>query len=89
MQLFQGVRREIFRRRLVLLDAFQIANQHCCLFFLFIDDALEVVELLIDFLTNFIFESFLITDLLLHLLGLLKVAGALHLDIFELLEMHV
>ena len=71
------------------MDALQIADQHCCLFFLFVDDALEVVELLIYFLTNFIFKSFLVADLLLHLLGLLQVTGALHLDIFELLEMHV
>ena len=89
IQLIKSVRREVLRWRLVLLHAFKVANDNCCLLLLLIDNALEVVKLAVHLLRDLIFKLLLIADLFLHFLCLLKVVRAFLLNIFQMLKMHV
>ena len=81
--------REILGWRLVFLHTFKIADDLLRTRLLFIDYALEIVELFVNFLGDFILQPLLVPNALLHFLAFLQIICALFLYILQMLQMHI
>lgn len=76
-ELDQSVLREIFGRRLVLLHALKVLDYVLSLELLFVNDRLELVVLLVDFLQHFFLKTFLAHHPVLHVRARLQGLAAL------------
>jgi hypothetical protein len=84
VQIFKCLYCEVKRRRLVVLDALQVAYDVLCMLFLLINYTLQVVVLLINLGHNFLLESDLARNPPLHARALLLVLTACIEDLIEL-----
>ena len=81
--------REVLRRRVVLLDRLQVADDDGRAVFLLVNDALKVIELTVHLGCDLVFEALLVANLLLHVLTFLQIAAALLLDLLQVLNVHI
>lgn len=88
-ELIQSLVSEVLGRRLILLDALQIADDLFGAQLLLIDDTLKVIKLLVHFFVNFVLQFLLASDSFLHFLAFFQIVSALFLNIFQMLKMHV
>lgn len=80
-ELIQSLVCEIFGRWLVFLHTLEVADNLLGAWLLLINDALQVVEFLVNLLGDFVLQPLLVSNPLLHLLAFLKIVSALLLDI--------
>ena len=83
----QSFRCEVLGRRLVLLHTFQMLDDILSLHLLFIDDHFELLILLVDLLEHFLFKTFLLLQLVLHVLAGSERVRALAENLLELRDL--
>lgn len=77
LQLGQGLGGEVFWRRFILLDAFEVLYDVMSLQLLFVDDRFELVILFVDLLQDFFLEALLAHHAVLHVRARLNCLGTL------------
>lgn len=83
----QSLNCKVLRRGFVVLHALQVSNDILGTLFLLVDDALEIVVLLIDFVEDLVLQANLVCYSLLHLRALVLMVLAHLENLLELLDL--
>lgn len=84
LEFSESVLGEVLRWGSVVLHALKVANDLLGVAFLFVDDLLEHVELLVDLFGDLFFEALLVEDSLLHFLALNQIFVATLVNFLKL-----